>query len=115
MHEFQPCRQKPSLLPSLLGENALGTFKSVLEGQGISTNTLTHAVSEHPLVSVTVTQYSVVAAGETFIEVVVSPVLHRYVPPPVAFNVVELPGLMVTFAPAFAMGPFVAPTTAVDV
>ena len=43
--------------------------------------------------------------GVTVIELVVSPVLHAYVPPPVAVNVVDVPDTMVTSVPAFAVGP----------
>ena len=38
--------------------------------------------------------------GDTVIEAVVSPVLHRYVPPPLAVSTVESPLQIVTSAPA---------------
>lgn len=53
---FQPCKQILSLCPSPFGEYAFGTFKSLAPGQGLSMVMRTHAVSAHPLVSVTVTQ-----------------------------------------------------------
>jgi hypothetical protein len=39
----------------------------------------------------TVTVYAVVVIGVTVIEAVVAPLLHKYVPPPVAVSVVDTP------------------------
>ena len=45
-----------------------------------------------------------VDAGLTVILAVVSPVFHKYVPPPVAVNVVLFPMIIATSDPAFAVG-----------
>lgn len=44
-----------------------------------------------PLALVTVTVYVVLVVGETVMAAVVAPLLHRYVPPPLAVKVVVVP------------------------
>ena len=44
-----------------------------------------------PLALVTVTVYVVFVVGDTEIAAVVAPLLHRYVPPPLAVKVVAVP------------------------
>ncbi|OPZ48624.1 MAG: hypothetical protein BWY95_00681 [Bacteroidetes bacterium ADurb.BinA104] len=55
------------------------------------TITCTEAVEEQLPVVVPVTVYSCVELGETVMLAFVAPVLHKYVLPPAAVNVVELP------------------------
>jgi hypothetical protein len=66
-------------------------------GNGLTVTVLV-AVAVHPLALVTVTVYVAFAVGLTLIDAVVSPVLHAYVPPPVAVNDVE-PPLQITDVP----------------
>jgi hypothetical protein len=56
------------------------------------------AVEVQPLAFVTVTVYVALAVGLIVIPAVVAPVLHKYVPLPVAVNVVE-PPLQITDVP----------------
>jgi hypothetical protein len=56
------------------------------------------AVAEQLLEFVTVTVYVALAVGLTVMAAVVAPVLHEYVPPPAAVNVV-LPPLQITDVP----------------
>jgi hypothetical protein len=58
--------------------------------ESVFTVTVTDAVPVQPLF-VTVTVYVVVTTGLTMIEAVVPPVLHEYVPPPVAVRVEDPP------------------------
>ena len=67
------------------------------------TVTITLSFELHPF-EVTVTVYVVVELGLTLILAVVAPVLHKYVPFPVAVNVVDEPSQIVTSAPALATG-----------
>ena len=60
-----------------------------------STVTLTDAVSVQPLELVTVTVYVALDEGATVMVVLVWPLLHRYVVPPEAVRVWELPMQMV--------------------
>jgi hypothetical protein len=66
-------------------------------GNGLTVTVLV-AVEVQPLALVTVTVYVASAVGLTGIVAVVAPVLHKYVPPPVAVKVVE-PPLQITFVP----------------
>ena len=50
--------------------------------------------------SVPVTKYNVLTEGDTVIIAVVSPVLHRYVPPPLTVSTVESPAQIVVLGPA---------------
>jgi hypothetical protein len=56
------------------------------------------AVAVQPLALVTVTVYVAFAVGLTVMAAVVSPVFHKYVPPPAAVNVV-LPPLQIIAVP----------------
>ena len=85
----------PSQMVTLLPPSAVGTAFTV-------TVTLSVDVQLAPLVTVTV--YVVFEAGDTVIDAVVSVVLHSYVPPPVAVNVVDVPLQMVALVPASAVG-----------
>jgi hypothetical protein len=49
------------------------------------------AVDVHPPLPVTVTVYVVLDTGETVMAAVVAPVLHEYVPPPLAVRLAEPP------------------------
>ena len=75
---------------------------------GFISNTVVVAVLVHPFTPVTVTVYVVLAAlGVTEIEALVSPVLHKYVPPPVAVRVLLKPSQTVfgeALAVAFGCG-----------
>jgi hypothetical protein len=66
-------------------------------GNGLTVTALV-AVAVHPLALVTVTVYVASAVGLTGIVAVVAPVLHKYVPPPVAVKVV-VPPLQITDVP----------------
>jgi hypothetical protein len=66
-------------------------------GSGLTVTVLV-AVDVQPLALVTVTVYVASAVGLTGIVAVVTPVLHKYVPPPVAVKFV-LPPLQITFVP----------------
>ena len=71
-----------------------------------STVTVTQAESEHPEIVVTVTQYRVVNVGVTVMIAAVSPLFHKYPPPPDAPSVVLCPDVMVIllYAVTFGMG-----------
>ena len=60
-------------------------------GTPVFTVTVALAVALHPAPLVTVTVYVVVDVGLSVIAAVVSPVLHKYVPPPLAVKVVLFP------------------------
>ena len=66
------------------------TFVPAIEtvGKGLI-RTILCAVFVHPLTLVTVTEYVVVTRGITVIDAVVALVFHKYVPPPLAVNVVD--------------------------
>jgi hypothetical protein len=97
-------------------------------GNGLTVTVLV-AVEVQPLALVTVTVYVASAVGLTGIVAVVAPVLHKYVPPPVAVKVVEPPlqitdvpvmlavgnGLTVTALVAVAVHPFALVTVTVYV
>jgi hypothetical protein len=78
------------------------------------TVTKTLELELHPL-DVAVTLYVVVRLGETTMLAVVSAVLHKYVVPPVAVNVVDKPLQMVTGLPALATGIGLTTTTTLSV
>ena len=65
------------------------------------TVTVELAVFVHPLPSVTVTVYAVVADGDTVIDAVVSFVLHEYDVPPLAVSIV-LPPAQISVVPVMA-------------
>jgi len=65
------------------------------------TTTFTFALAEHPP-TVTVTLYGIFDDGATVILAFVDPVLHLYVPPPLAVKVVESPAHIVSFPLIFA-------------
>jgi hypothetical protein len=62
----------------------------------VLTNTVTFAVALHPP-TVTVTVYGIFDAGLTRMLALVDPLLHLYVPPPLAVSVVESPLHIVSF------------------
>ena len=65
-------------------------------GKGLTVTTTT-LLPEHPLVSVTVTEYEVVIVGLTDIVAVFKPVFHLYVIPPLATKVVDSPKHITVF------------------
>ena len=75
------------------------TLSPVMAGVGSGlTVTVTDVAAEHPLASVTVTEYVVVAAGLTEMEAVFCPLLQEYEVPPEAVSVVGSP-LQMTLSP----------------
>jgi hypothetical protein len=95
----------PAHIATLLPASATGIGLTV-------TNTL--ELELHPL-DVAVTLYVVVKIGLTTILAVVAPVLHKYVVPPVAVNVVDKPLQIVTGLPALATGIGLTTTTTLSV
>ena len=78
------------------------TLSPVMAGVGNGlTVTVTDVAAEHPLTSVTVTVYVVVADGLTEMEVVFCPLLQEYEVPPEAVRVVDSP-LQMTLSPVIA-------------
>ena len=78
------------------------TLSPVMAGVGNGlTVTVTDVAAEHPLASVTVTEYVVVADGLTEMEAVFCPLLQEYEVPPEAVSVVVSP-LQMTLSPVMA-------------
>jgi hypothetical protein len=72
-------------------------------GTTVFTVTVTLAVALHPAPLITVTVYVVLDVGLSVIAAVLSPVLHKYVPPPLAVKVVLFP-LQIAVVPAIDAG-----------
>jgi hypothetical protein len=71
-------------------------WSPLIIGVGLAlTVTTSVAVLAHPFPSVPVTEYVVVAAGLTVIDVVVAPVFHKYVVAPDANNTVDVPAQII--------------------
>ena len=92
----------------------VGEFTVIVAGGPIVT--VATAVPVQPAASVPVTVYDVVAAGVTVIGLVVAPVLHEYIEPPLAVNVALPPGHIVgELTVIVAGGPIVTVAIAVPV
>jgi hypothetical protein len=90
-------------------EQMVTSDPALATGNGFTvTITLSEAVPQE-LVAVTVKV--LVITGLTVMLDVVAPVFHKYVVPPEADNVVEVPEQIVTSEPAFAVGKAVTVTT----
>ena len=91
-------------VPPPVAVNAVGVPLQITDvpemlavGNGFTVTVLV-AVAVQPLLFVTVTVYVASAVGLTLMNDAVEPLLHKYVPPPVAVNVVLAP-LQITFVP----------------
>ena len=82
------------MIPSLLVVPEVSATKIAAAGNGLTVMVVL-AVAVHPFALVTVTVYVVVPAGVTVIAEVVAPVLHAYVPPPLAVSKADAPAQMV--------------------
>ena len=96
----------PLHIVALVPASAVGTALTV-------TVTLSVDVQLDPLVTVTV--YVLLVVGDTVVVAAVAPVLHAYVPPPVAVNVVDLPLHIVALVPASAVGTALTVTVTLSV
>jgi len=91
LHEYvpPPLAVKVAFCPLQIGDGLL-----MLAVGFVFTVKVLESVSVQPLAFVTVTEYVVVEEGETVMLAVVAPLLHEYVPPPLAVNVALCPTQM---------------------
>src|SRR6187431_1077075 len=81
------------IVPSLFTVPEASVTVIVGIGAGVTVIVVDNISTQAPLVKVTL--YNVVMTGVTTMAAVVSPVLHRYVPPPAAVIVADAPAHMI--------------------
>ena len=94
LHEYEPPAPAPEAVRVTLAPAQIAPGLLIEAVGGELTVTVLEAVAVHPLLSVAVTLYVVVEAGETVMEELVEPLLHEYEPPAPAPEAVS-----VTLAP----------------